>query len=343
MTRNYAIDNAKFLMILAVVFGHFIEPLINSSAVVKTVYMAIYSWHMPVLILLAGMLSSPDYSQQNMIKLENRILFPLLIFTFLYEVFHVVSYLSVSSYTINLQPYWLLWFLYSLLIWRLLLPLALRLPYPIAISVAVSLVAGYFDQIGYFLGISRTIYFFPFFLLGYRLTTSLFNNERLLKTPASLFVGVLLLNLGLFWLFSDYSHRWLYGSFSYGRLKFDDWDAALIRAGLYSLSVVSAIAILGLIPRRHLRITAAGANSLYAYVWHGFLVKLFWGAGLIYFFRAQPPAVALALLFTLSLVVTWALSSRTVARLTQGLLLEPFIRLVRIRSRKTPTSQSNQH
>lgn len=50
-------DNLKFLMILCVVTGHFLGEMVSGDPFGQTVYLFIYTFHMPVFIFLAGMFS----------------------------------------------------------------------------------------------------------------------------------------------------------------------------------------------------------------------------------------------------------------------------------------------
>lgn len=60
-----------------------------------------------------------------------------------------------------------LWFLISLVFWYVLLQLFIKLRHPILVAVTLGLLVGYGSQINDLLSLSRTIVFFPFFLVGY--------------------------------------------------------------------------------------------------------------------------------------------------------------------------------
>jgi fucose 4-O-acetylase-like acetyltransferase len=175
MQRNYLYDNTKFLMIFLVVFGHMLEPLAGQGGLVRSLYLSIYSFHMPVFVLLCGLLTKPDSQGDPSAKIIQSLLVPFLAFTLLYELFNLLTTGRISHYSAGLQPYWLLWFLFSLFWWRLLAPFFMKLKYPLPIAFALALAAGYSDQIGYFLGLSRTLFFFPFFLVGQQMIVSGFD------------------------------------------------------------------------------------------------------------------------------------------------------------------------
>lgn len=52
--RDYLIDNLKVILMFAVVFGHTIEYYINQDDTLKSMYMYIYIFHMPLFIFISG-------------------------------------------------------------------------------------------------------------------------------------------------------------------------------------------------------------------------------------------------------------------------------------------------
>ncbi|WP_353615525.1 acyltransferase family protein [Colwellia sp. PAMC 21821] len=84
-------------MIFLVVFGHLIEPLINQNDFIKTIYMFIYSFHMPVFIILAGVLTKLDMTDEQTTKNIRTLIVPFLVFTILYEIVNLISNKSISQ------------------------------------------------------------------------------------------------------------------------------------------------------------------------------------------------------------------------------------------------------
>lgn len=321
MVRNYLIDNTKFIMIVLVVFGHLVEPLIRSNESIKTVYMAIYSVHMPIFVMLTGLLSKAKLTRRSIQKLVKAIVVPFIIFTLLYEVFHLAFTGFFSIYAIQLRPFWLLWFLYSLVIWRLLLPILLMFPYPVLLSVFISLVAGYIESIGYFLGISRTLYFLPFFVFGYKVVGSVIENKKLKQCPKIVYMIILFLNGIFFWFVNNHPVEWLYGSLSYEKLSVDTWLGLMIRIVIYAISMISSIAIFMLITRKKTVFSSYGANSMQVYLWHGFIVKIALWFGLLTFIGKNESLVTMSILFIFAIFITLILSTEYVRKRTQRLIL----------------------
>ena len=70
LQRDYLLDNAKYLTIVLVVYGHLIEPLIKDSVIIKVIYMSIYSVHMPIFVIISGMLASIKLDKERLLKID---------------------------------------------------------------------------------------------------------------------------------------------------------------------------------------------------------------------------------------------------------------------------------
>ena len=310
-------------MIFLVVFGHLIEPIIKESNVIKVMYMSIYSFHMPVFILLSGMLSNIELTEKRIKKYVFTLLVPFLVFTVLYEIFNMAATGKISHYTLNFQPYWILWFLLSMFIWKIFLPVIMQFRYPLILSILISLGAGFVSDIGYFLGLSRTLYFFPFFVLGYQLGAKGLSNKYLQQLPKSLYFLIIVLNIVIFWVYKDIPHQWLYGSNSYSALGSDNIEGLVIRTCLYLISFTTAISILKLIPSNNIKVSHAGQNTLSVYIWHGFFVKTAMYFGIIQMLGNISTPFALSSIFVFSILLTAILSTDFITKITHNLLLLP--------------------
>lgn len=334
MGRTPFFDNAKFILVFLVVFGHLIEPLIENSPIIKVVYLSIYSFHMPAFVIISGMLSRSDGSSDAVAKAVRNILIPFIAFTIAYEAFNYLTTGSISNYTKNVKPYWMLWFLYSLFLWKLMLPSILKFKYPIAMTLLIAVSAGYIELIGYDLGMSRTLYFLPFFVIGHKITPDTFMSVRSKYCGRSLkaaMVGVVVLNVALFSYHNGMPHQWLYGSFSYSRLGIGDISAGLIRFGLMLISLLTAFAVLLLIPVGSNKILSQGKNSLYVYAWHGFFIKAFIILGVPMLLTSYSVLTCLFFLFVFSVILTLTLSQEFIANKTKQLVLNPLHHILQSR------------
>lgn len=320
-TREYLLDNTKFFAIFLVVFGHTIEPLINNE-IIKFIYLAIYSIHMPIFILISGMFSSSKWTSSSILKTIKTTLIPFLAFTFIYELFSFVLFKQISSYSLNFEPYWILWFLFSLFCWKLILPLFLQSRFPLTFAIAFSLAIGSVEEVGYFLGLSRTIYFFPMFILGYQIKNSDYW-QKLLNLPLSFCFAAISIAFVILIVNKELPHELLFGSYSYARLEMNNYMGAIIRSSLYIYSIVFSIAVIMILPRRKLWLSSLGENTLYVYVWHGFFIKFLIGIGFMTIISSYSSMLIVLLSLGVALLLSFALSHSLIAKLTNLLILRP--------------------
>jgi len=328
MERNYTLDNAKFLMILLVVYGHMIEPLIWQYASLKSLFLSIYSFHVPVFVIISGMLTSAKDTPGKTARLFASLSAPIIVFTVLYELACIITQGAVSNEFKHFVPYRVMWFLWSLFAWRLFLPVIMKCRFPLLTVTGIALLAGYFTVFGTFLSIARTLYFFPFFVLGHKMGSGALSAGVLKKIPKIVWVAVLAGNVIICANLHTISTRWFSGYSSYFRLGVSDVEGTLLRIAIYGFSLVSAMAVLYLVPDRKLRISAYGVHSLYAFLWHYFFVMILDDLGLIAMIGKTSDMFALAMLLVVSIALTVALSSGTVARVTRQKLLNPVTNLL---------------
>lgn len=305
--RNLAVDNAKFILIFLVVFGHIIESKVSQSSYLYSLFKSIYAFHMPAFVILAGMFFSP---LQNIRKTIDQVILPFLLYSFVYEVIFFVVSKGFSGYIGTLSPVWIMWFLYSLAIWRLITPLFVKLPNPVFISIIISVLSLSFDLFGSPLGIARTLSFFPFFLIGYLYNSKLidfaFTNKRLKFGGIVFFVCFMVAAL---W---EVDHRVWFGSVNMADLGYGFYQGIFVKSSAMALSLIMSISFFCVIPLSENKLTELGQKTLHVYLAHGVLVKLLsflgvftisyevFGAGLYSLFMCL-----LALVITVLLSMDW--------------------------------------
>lgn len=164
--RDPWLDNARFILIALVVFGHMLEPLQDGHPWLATCYAFVYTFHMPAFAFLSGAVSHAQADSRLWRSVAFRLLLPYLLFQGLYALAALSPLWPDDGPGGIATPYWLLWYLLSLGCWRLLLPLFAHLRHRLVIALAVAILAGCFSDIGYYLSLSRTLVFFPLFLMG---------------------------------------------------------------------------------------------------------------------------------------------------------------------------------
>ena len=307
--RYPALDKARFLLIALVVIGHLLEQLADSGPFAAALYRWIYLFHMPAFVLVSGAVSKADLTRRRVFGLVSCVLLPYMVFQTLYPVWD--AWLSGSGDWSQgyLTPYWLLWYLLSLACWRVLLPLFARLKFGLALAIGIALAAGMAPWIGYPFSLSRTLVFFPLFLLGYRIGAR--RLQQLGGAPARRFVAMMVLAAAAVgaWFLRDLDPEWLYASMDYASLRSAPFAGAMTRLVLLGASALCALSVLALVPRsaRH---AGFGRRSLTAYLVHGFLVLGLAAAGVFALLaQALPAGAALVLCVVTGAAIATSLST----------------------------------
>lgn len=164
--RDERIDAVKYWLIVIVVAGHILKRdeflEIHECDILSR---WIYFFHMPLFIFLSGFFSRKKDRKDFPASIW-KLLEPLIIF----QVLGLVLFNSLS-FSIILNPWFVLWYLYCLIYWRLMIQIIpdkiLNNTKLIVItSLCVGIAANYipFNE---FLSIHNTFYFMPYFFLGY--------------------------------------------------------------------------------------------------------------------------------------------------------------------------------
>lgn len=274
LERNPFFDNAKLILIFLVVFGHMIQPFIDGSRGINTLYMWIYTFHMPAFIFLAGFYAKGSGNLKYILKLAKKLLIPYLIFQLLYTVYYF--YIGKDGWQSGVfYPHWSLWFLCSLFSWHIMLAFYKKLPalFSVSMAVVIGVFVGYFDGIGHTLSLSRTFALFPFFLLGFWLTEKHVMWLKQKSVKAASLIVLLVVGVAIYYA-PDFNSGWLLASKSYGELGMPEYGG-LARFFVYGTSALMAMSVLAWIPQRKGKLTQYGTRTLYVYLLHGFLIQLF--------------------------------------------------------------------
>lgn len=176
-TREILWDYARGIAILLVVYGHVLRGL-NSSGIVADGHWimasdyAIYTFHMPLFFLLAGMnvakgLARPRFLQSKLMT----IVYPYLLWSLLQGLVQVVMsdsanypfHLSDLATTILWKPLGQFWFLYALLLCHIFVSLTSANRLKVGIFALAAYAAGIYFNWGM---ISLSLKFFLFYAAG---------------------------------------------------------------------------------------------------------------------------------------------------------------------------------
>ena len=207
MARDYRIDSLKGLLIILVIMGHIITTFDNQNVVNHAVMGLIYSFHMPLFILVSGYLTKnpAQQSPREMWRGVFNIFFTLVVFQILSSL---MIQLCGGSFLAAIQiiPFGVLWYLMCLIYWRIALyytpkSLLRRPALYLGIALAASVLIG-LSHLGNPFALQRAINFYFFFLLGYycrqgALSARWWNNNALHAVVALVALPL------LFWLFPE--------------------------------------------------------------------------------------------------------------------------------------------
>lgn len=270
-SRNLETDCIKGALIILVVAGHIIKPFADRFPAYLALDSAFTSFRMPLFLIIVGMFSRSMLIEKDYRGIFNLLLLPLVVFQFayLFPLWLVTGKLLVPA----LQPYYHLWFLLSLVVMKLSLPLAARIPFALPISIAAAVLAGYDPGIGHPFALSRTIYFFPFFLAGHlygREMISFVMKQRYVF--GALFI-VVMAGIG-WWSFHGLPKNSFNGAVGYAMISvFQDAPAAG-RCVALCLSVLALMGFIAWVPTKMAKLAYLGQRSMVVYILHGYVTLL---------------------------------------------------------------------
>ncbi|MDH6226967.1 acyltransferase family protein [Streptomyces sp. MJP52] len=271
--RDSFFDNAKYLAIVLVAMGHVWEPLREGNRTMGVLYMVVYAFHMPAFIVISGYFSRSFAFKPHQIKrLLSGVVVPYIVFETAYSLFRRWAHEPDAPISL-LDPWYLTWFLAALFVWRLTTPMWRSLRHPLAVALAIAMLATVSPKIGNDLDMQRALQFLPYFVLGLCLKPEHFKlvrtwRMRILALPvfaAALVVG--------WWAKGNMNTAWFYHRDAAQELGGDWWIGPLMTLGMFGCSVLLTACFFAWVPGRRLWFTALGAGTISGYLLHGFLVK----------------------------------------------------------------------
>ncbi|MBQ7133564.1 MAG: acyltransferase family protein [Ruminococcus sp.] len=282
-SRIYKFDNIKLLTIILVVVGHVIEPYVDKSDMFKSLFIFIYSFHMPLFVFLSGLFQK-RFSDENKLKI-NKIAFYVAL-GFLLKLINALAKMACgNSFSINFFGGASIdWYLFVLSMFMVTAYLCRKIHPVIMLSVAtvIGSVSGYVDAIDDTLYLSRFLVFLPIYLLGYYMTPQLLikiEKNYIVKAISGLsmltYFVLCFRNLDII-----YKLRRLFtGKNPFSSVPIDGcgFEHRLL---CYGISIVLCMAVFCFIPNIRVPILSnMGANTLAVYFWHRPVLYLFSATG----------------------------------------------------------------
>ena len=268
-TRDPYYDNVKFLAVVLVVLGHAWFSLADNR-LTTAAHLFVYTFHMPVFILIAGFFSRRFATTRSKVRrLVVGLAVPYLIFEAAYPLYAHMLHGDRFIWS-PLSPYWAMWFLSALFVWRLSTPLWQQLRRPLIVAVVISLASGAMrlpDQVA-----TRVLGFLPFFVVGLLIRDE---HIRRLRTWRVRVVAVLVtIAAGVTAVLAAprMNDEWLSYRADYHGLGVSPYVGIAMRLGTLACGFAMTAAFLSLTPRRRLWFTDLGTRSMYVYLLHGFVI-----------------------------------------------------------------------
>lgn len=218
---------------------------------------------MPLFIFLSGYFSRKK-DKKDLWKSIWKILEPLAIF----QVLTIIPTYIIRGFSFGaiLTPWYVLWYLLSLIYWRLLIQI---IPEKILnnatliliITFFISILAG-FIPIGGFLAIQRTLSFMPFFFLGYYMKRkNIYLPDRYKPLSFLLLISVIAVPLYFYQFLGDLCHADPYNS-AYDTLS---------RLFIFILAIPMSVAFLNVCPNKAWT-ARQGKLTLQYYIYHALMI-----------------------------------------------------------------------
>ncbi len=266
-------DNLKFVLIFLVVLGHFIDYYETNVPLLQTMFLWIYSFHIPAFLFVSGLMSKKTVDTTPFRTVRVMSLWALyLLCNGLMLLCRAIAQKPMDLHLLGQDHY--SWFLFVLPVFYLLTRAIRNLPAHFAIGfwLVVGCLAGYDASIGDMWYLSRTLVFYPFFLIGYYWDANTIINI-LNRLWVRILSGVFL--VGTFaWMYLAIDKWYVLRPLFTGRNSFEKvgeiftvWGGAA-RVGTYLFSALMVLALISVLPTGRTFFTKMGARTLQVYVLH---------------------------------------------------------------------------
>jgi len=299
--------NLRFMLIVTVFAGNAIEPLIGTMSGLHALYTWIFTFHMPLFVLVTGYFAKESLTGTTGRTVLIRIGLQYIIFQSLYSLLDETLFKVNGIHHSFFAPYLLLWFLASHAFWRLLMLGMSKWSFTgqMTFAVLAGILVGYLQLDGVWFSISRTFVYLPYFVAGYHFSFQALERIytqriRISAAAVSVLLFIILLSRNI-----QIPVGWLLGSMTYIQLGHTEWYAGLYRMALYGLQLTAGLAFLGCVPLRESRMTDWGKRTLYVFLLHGFVVRFAAISG-VYAYIVNPAGAALLLAAAVAMTVLLA-------------------------------------
>lgn len=321
--RDAKWDNLKAFLIFTVVIGHMISRYKSESEAMNTLYLCIYSFHMPAFIFVTGLMSKKTIDNHKYEKL-----YP---YFAMYIIAKVMIWIPRIIYDGSIKQKMLSeegapWYALAVLIFYLLTMYLRRFntKYVLTASVFMGCIAGYCVDLDGKYALARVVAFYPFFYLAY-----IFDIAKLKEITSKIYVKaasiVILVGTFAYIYIKNQELKWtlviLKGKQPYLELEEHQRLGFIYRLSWYVIVLILVFAIIAITPGFKSFFTTIGQRSLQIYVIHyGILEFLYKGFNLDLKVREWWPAHYTILIVLVAIVMTLVLSIKPIEWVTKKII-----------------------
>lgn len=265
--RIYYYDNLRFFLIAMVVIGHFVDEISPLPQTFQSIFIWIYSFHMPLFLFISGMFHKNEKIAPKVTKFV-MIGIAMPITSILLKLVMGKESVGVAFFKTGALP----WFMFVLAGYTLLTYLLRKMDKRSILLFAIifGLFSGYDSSLGDTLFLSRFIVFYPFFLLGNMITP-----DQLIKVLDKKWIRIIGIAVLAVWaaicIFkfdAVYMLRPLFTGRQPFNNRFGTW-AFLYRGLAYLITMIAGFGVMCLIPKSKMPVvTRLGGRTLQIYFWH---------------------------------------------------------------------------
>ncbi len=274
--RDYWYDNAKAILITAVVVGHLANGIFSTSTPwVVALQKFIYVFHMPVFMIISGRFAKKRIDRGDWVTVVNKLIVPYVVLqTLMLLLYSATDYASTSSFS-YFKPLFGLWYFFTIAAYSLISPYIVKFKWSLPLSLIVGLGVGFLPHVFYG-GFHRIFCFYPFFLFGYYTYGNSFNFckkiwFRIISVAVIIATGLFVLKFN-----KDVSFELLCMNKVYSFIAKDVGTnligAFLQNIGRYAVGFLFFFFILGVTPSKKTFFSYIGTNSSYVYALHLFFI-----------------------------------------------------------------------
>jgi fucose 4-O-acetylase-like acetyltransferase len=263
----------RLLLIFLVVFGNISVGLMATNPMLQNIVKFIFCFHIPLFAFVSGYFSKPFMYGNQKLKAMYRLFAQYLLFQGIYLLADHTFFHTTGVKFSLFEPYWMLWFLFSMIFWRLLLIVFDKSKYVLMWSFLLGLLIGLSHGDGTWMSLSRTFIYFPYVVLGYYfdpkwLETLIHSRMKLMSIAylSLLFVFISIVPVSI-------EFNWFIGNATFNQLHVSPLLGVFFRFLFYIIQVTASVSVIVLVSTKPSIFSRWGERTIYVYLLHGIIIR----------------------------------------------------------------------